>query len=323
MLYYAVTAAHAYTMRRFLATRGAALRPQVRVWSYEQLLRARRLPAGAYLFSDIERLSPEQAERAAQVHGAVTAAGWPALNHPTLSRCRYDLLRALEVGGINDFGVYRATEHRWPARYPVFLRHESDHKGAISGLLADQPALEAALLEHEAAGRSRSSTLIVEFRDTADLMGVYRKYAAFCVNGAILPRHVCFGHAWMLKAGTLVDPPYLAEELAYVQTNPHRDMLAQIFRLARIDYGRIDYAMAGTRLLVWEINTNPNMDSGRNFGGPLRDAVHVYFNPRMQEALRTLAAAVAPRGAIASPPRPRGHAAWWWRSLRGRLRPSR
>ena len=31
------------------------------------------------------------------------------------------------------------------------------------------------------------------------------------------------------------------------------------FRLAQIDYGKIDYAMLGDRLQIWEINTNPRV----------------------------------------------------------------
>ena len=44
-----------------------------------------------------------------------------------------------------------------------------------------------------------------------------------------------------------------------METNPHERELREIFRLARIDYGKIDYAVLGDRLQVWEINTNPTL----------------------------------------------------------------
>ena len=44
-----------------------------------------------------------------------------------------------------------------------------------------------------------------------------------------------------------------------METNPHERRLREIFGRARIDYGKIDYAMLGDRLQVWEINTNPNI----------------------------------------------------------------
>jgi hypothetical protein len=36
----------------------------------------------------------------------------------------------------------------------------------------------------------------------------------------------------------------------------------QIFQLARVQYGRIDYSTIGDRIQVWEINTNPECLSG-------------------------------------------------------------
>ena len=54
-------------------------------------------------------------------------------------------------------------------------------------------------------------------------------------------------------------PEVLERERRYVETNPHEREIREIFRLARIDYGNIDYSILGDRLHVWEINTNPNI----------------------------------------------------------------
>jgi hypothetical protein len=320
LIYYLTSAARAFTMRDFLAGRGAALRRRIAMLTYDALARRRSLAPGTYIFSDVDRLAPAQAELAARAHGAISAAGWPVLNHPTRTCSRYRLLRRLYEHGINDFNVYRATEERRPERYPVFLRDAVEHTGAASGLLRDAAALDAALAARDAAGLSPETTLIVEFRDTADTGGVYRKYSAFGIRGQVLPRHVCFGRDWVLKAGTLFEPDYLAEERAYVETNPHAGALARVFALAGADFGRVDYAVAGGRLVVFEINTNPgNPVAPHNFGGAAREPVHAIFLPSYLAALEALD--VEPRGRDLPVPWPRRRfPRRAWRALRRRLR---
>jgi hypothetical protein len=52
------------------------------------------------------------------------------------------------------------------------------------------------------------------------------------------------------------------EELDYVRDNPHEAELREIFRIANIDYGRIDYALLDGRVQTWEINNNPTIGRG-------------------------------------------------------------
>ena len=54
-------------------------------------------------------------------------------------------------------------------------------------------------------------------------------------------------------------PQLLEKERRYLETNPHEQDLREFFKLARIDYGKIDYSILGDRLQVWEINTNPHI----------------------------------------------------------------
>jgi hypothetical protein len=44
---------------------------------------------------------------------------------------------------------------------------------------------------------------------------------------------------------------------------PHREELRQIFDLAGITYGRIDYGLRAEKIQVWEINLNPTLIQGR------------------------------------------------------------
>jgi hypothetical protein len=108
-------------------------------------------------------------------------------------------------------------------------------------------------------GHRLSDLLVVEFCNTADAAGVFRKYSAFVVGEQILPRHLIFGRHWNLKKPDLNSEDLSREQLEYLETNPHESFLRDIFRLAHVDYGRIDYSLAGDVPQVWEINTHPTV----------------------------------------------------------------
>jgi hypothetical protein len=261
-----------------------------------RLLRARAAPAaGHYIFADLERLSPDQALRARWLWEelARSSRGARLLNHPTRAMRRYELLRVLHERGINTFDVYRLTEGRWPARYPVFLRGENDHGGARSGLLRTRHELEDAIAAVERDRGSREGVLITEFCDTADDQGLYRKYSAFVVGDTVFPKNVLFSKHWVLKRTDLLEEDLLREERAHVETNPHADRLREIFRLARIEYGRVDYGLLNGAIQVWEINTNPHVTS-LDPRGPDRRAIYEAVEQRMTRALEEVAAGPAP-----------------------------
>jgi len=130
------------------------------------------------------------------------------------------------------------------------MRAEDDHAGPLTELL---PTLEAA----RRARRRYPDALLVEFLDTADGDGVYRKYSAFRVGDAIVPRHVLFSRHWVVKHPELLDPAYLAEELRYLEDNPHEAALRRIFDTAGLTWGRVDYSVHDGVVQTWEINTNP------------------------------------------------------------------
>jgi hypothetical protein len=52
------------------------------------------------------------------------------------------------------------------------------------------------------------------------------------------------------------------EELEYVSQNPHQQQLLNIFEVAQVEYGRIDYAIKNGRVQTWEINLNPTIGRG-------------------------------------------------------------
>jgi hypothetical protein len=278
LIFYLTTRPHAYTIGQFLESWGKALAARIKPIPYEQLTWTGILPGGTYIFSDIERLAPREAELAAQVWEQLAASqpGIRLLNHPTRSMRRYELLRTLHDMGRNDYNVYHLVEGRAP-RLPVFLRCESDHCGARTPLLHTPEELRAATLELDRGGQSREDMLITEFCDTSDQQGIVRKYSAFAVGERIVPRHLFFSRNWMLKYADLSDEAQLREERDYIEGNPHEALLKELFRLARLDYGRIDYNMLDGRPQVWEINTNPMIISAHSSVIPERHGVHQTF----------------------------------------------
>ncbi len=166
---------------------------------------------------------------------------------------RYELLRMLHERGINEFDVYRLDEARSPKRYPVFLRRENDHQGNITPLLQSEEEFQLAVA---AQGHRRSDTLAVEFVDTSEPDGVYRKYSAMIVGGAVFPAHLFSSRQWMVKLAEYDVPDYDIE-MKFIETNPHREQLESVARIAGIEWGRIDYGIRDGRVQIFEINTNP------------------------------------------------------------------
>jgi hypothetical protein len=231
--------------------------------TYAEFLRLDRIPVAVYVFGDLQRMAPEARQLAVGLAEALRKAipGVRILNDPVRQLGRYEMLRKLHEMGRNEFDVYRLpelVEARAFVRYPVFVRLENDHGGPRSGLVRD----EAELLGHCAKlvleGAEPSNVLIVEFLETANEAGVYRKYGAFRIGGRIIGQNVFQSYDWNTKAGNRFrDPAAQKESDDYFVANPHADMLMPVFELAGIEYGRVDFGFKDGRLQVWEINDNP------------------------------------------------------------------
>lgn len=291
MLYFLATDYQWRSYHLFLASWGKQLANRVRVISYDRLFRTDRIPVGSYVFCDIELLSPVAAETAVAYWRALASSGHELrlLNDPLRVMRRYELLRELHERGINDFDVYRLTEARRPKRYPVFIRGENDHRSPETGLLHGPEELEAEIEKLTRQGKSRDTRIITEFLPTRDERGLYRKFGAFMVGGRIIPRHVIYGRDWVVKGqGRVVDAAIAAEELSYVTDNPHEAQLREIFALAHIDYGRIDYTMVDGSIQVFEINTNPQTVKPGPSHHPERTKIKSIFSQNYIAALESL-----------------------------------
>ena len=191
---------------------------------------------------------------------AINGAG-KVLNDPARSLQRLDLLKHLYQCGKSTFNAYRATEPGLRPRFPVFIRHEL-RSLFDQPTIARDPAQYVGLLHGiRWLGASLREQIVIEFCDTADATGLYRKYGAFVVGDRIVPRHIFFSRNWHVRVADIVDPATTEEELRYLDGNPHADALLDSCRQAGISYGRIDYGMLDGRPQIWEINTNASVAS--------------------------------------------------------------
>lgn len=265
---------------------GRSFGERVQFISYDRFLNSGKLRSGTYIFSDIERLPLRTAERAAEYWRALENSGIPVrlFNHPIKVMRRFELLRSLHDGNLQEWNVYRVTDLSWPSRYPVFLRRENDHKGAITGLIPNRQELAQEINMLPEKGYCREDVIITEFCDTKDPEGIYRKFGALLIGGKIIPRHLFFRKTWMIKTPEIREEKYLKEEMDYIKSNPHEEAIRNAFKMARIDYGRIDYGMLNGRMQVWEINTNPFMVY-KQIGEDPRSQVNNIFYRKYLEAL--------------------------------------
>jgi hypothetical protein len=302
MIHLVVPREHDWAFVNYLTGHGASLAGAMRIVHYESLPAQRTFERGTWVFSALDQLRPgmERLVRAVaeQLDGE---PGVRLFNDPRRTLLRHDLLATLADRGLNGFRVVRAGEPCEGLRYPVFVRAERSHGGNLSPLLHDPKEVGAWLGRAVVQGHAFSDLLVAEFHDTSSPDGYYRKYAAFIVGDRILPRSMAYGRSWMLKhEHTEFSEAVMLEERAYLQDDPHAAQLAEIVRLAGVDYGRIDYAVKDGRVQTWEINLHPTI--GRGPGSrraafpaelePLRDANRAFFYQRFNEAWLPYAAPV-------------------------------
>lgn len=264
MIHFLVPRTQDFAMRDFLEGRGAAMAGRLSILHYEEIDRVRSLPRGTYIFSALDQLHPSGRDRVAGLSDQLRASGMRVLNHPRDTLLRFDLLATLHREGLNRHRAFRAGGLPADLRYPVFIREEQGHTGALSGLLRTRREVDQALGLARAQGHRLQDLLVVEFCDTSDQEGYFRKYAAFVVGSHIIARGLAWGRRWMLKSrGSEYTEAMLAEELAFLQANPHEAELRRIARVAGVEYGRIDYGLREGRVETWEINLNPTIGRGR------------------------------------------------------------
>lgn len=305
MIFYLALGREAYTLTDYLADRGARWRQTIQVIPYESLSRIGGLPIGTYIFSDLDRLTRAQMMMAIKLY-ATLAKQRPdllLLNDPARFTGRFDLLSLLYQEGRNDFNVYRPYELPDEIAYPVFLRFERDHLGARSPLLQNRTELDLAISDAVCNGAWPSNLMVVEFCDTSDGAGVFRKYSVWRFGRHYMARHQLTGHQWVqkhlrAKEGFPFPQAWVAEERRFLDTNPHLKSVREVFELANIEFGRIDYSVKNGRIQVWEINTNPNCITRRSEQMAERMIFDELIVPKFDEAWQLINCALPPAPTI-------------------------
>lgn len=242
MIHFVVPAGRDGMIREYLAVWGRNVADRIRVLHYESLVRQSSFDPGTYVLSSLDELTPSVERLVGELYvDLARREGYRLLNHPAGTLRRFDLLTELCRRSFNEFGAVRAVEDLSGLTYPVFLREERSHDGAVSRLLHSQSEVEARIGLALVQGYRLRELLVVEFCDTADGNGFYRKYAAFVVGKRVVARSLNYGRRWMLKhQGTEFSRQMVLEESDYVSRNPHEAQLAEIFEVARVEYGRVD-----------------------------------------------------------------------------------
>jgi len=236
---------------------------EIKPLAYEDVFAWRELPTGTWIFTGVQQLPPVAKQLAERVWKTLRRSGQRVLNQPAELPSRHGLHDKLHRAGINSYRSWFPDELDDSLIFPVFVRQADQHTGNMSGLLTDRSQLDAFLRWQRFRGYRQDDLLIVEFCDTRNKRNEYRKYAATCVAGDVAAQYLSIDEQWMVKySGVAFRNEWAHEEREYIRRNPHADELAHIFRIARIDYGRIDYGLLDGRIQVWEINTNPST------GGP-------------------------------------------------------
>jgi hypothetical protein len=246
----------------YRSNRGRAIADRFAPRHYEEMTQALELSAGTQLFAALDQLSPVQRQAAAYIwdEHARVAPQARRLNDPRRALLRFDLLRRLHADGLNTFSVYRHDEIDAISRFPVFVREIHRHNGPKTRLLHSRHQVWQAITALRMRGRRRDNLMIVEYADASGADGLFRKYAAFRVGDRIIACHVFSSRVWCVKSDqNQITEQGLSEDLEYVRGNPHASWLARVFDAAGIDYGRIDYGVAGGHPQAWEINLNPTI----------------------------------------------------------------
>jgi len=249
-----------FGLNNYQSHRGRAIADRFEPRLYEDLAGDRiALGGGAQIFAGLDQVTPARRDLVARLWDAHVAAApqVPRLNDPRRVLLRFELLHRLWEQGLNRFRVYRVDQADEVTRFPVFVRHIHRHNGPATRLVHSHDELRRVLAALRIRGRRMRDHMIVEYCDVSGPDGLFRKYAAFRVGAHIIPSHTFASSQWVLKSqGNEPTEASVHEGLQYQRENPHAAWLARVFDLAGIEYGRVDYGVAGGVPQLWEINLN-------------------------------------------------------------------
>jgi len=303
--------------RKFLRS-NTQMKAVLKPLTYEELLFQRGGPVGHYIFTDLDRLSRFELDCVSLFSARLKEIAPDArqLNLPAKVKDRFPMLVALHEAGINAFTATRIETGATPPRFPVFIRAEDGCRGPETDLIGDVSAYKQALNALQSEGKTRRGRLAIGFAAEAGQDGYYRKYGAYRIGRKILPHHLHYGRDWVVKRSDIdgagdVRAAMVEDELAYVSQNPHHEVLARVFEIAGVDFGRVDYGIVDGKLAIYEINTNPKLP-GFNRSDD-RNPIRAITKPQLFEGFEALNTPIATKKRYLrfSLPKPRDHRFRW------------
>lgn len=278
MLAFVISEEHQYTVRGALESRRHPLLGHVLILSYGDFLRLPQLPCVNYIFLDLERLSGQvRAATAARIAALRTMAPQiRVLNSPSADLSRLAMMRRIRDAGINRARVVPLDDLPEDLSFPVFLRRQDDHGGPVSGLIETMDDLLRETARLVAAGQPREILIVTEYVDTRNAAGHFEKRSYFRIGDKYFPAGLSESTFWVCK-GEPTDPNGVdstEKELHFMQIRDDEPQLIAAFEAAQVSYGRADYMVIDGRVHVFEINTNPMVDTPRKMPRNL----HPYAN---------------------------------------------
>jgi hypothetical protein len=243
-----------------------------------------------HVFTDLERLSDSELLAAAGLYRTLRDLGIPCLNDPARVMSRYQLLCKLFEEGINPFAVYRAEARPEPAKFPVFVRNDSDHQGPISGLLNDQNELDNYLERLVDGGRPLRDLLVIEFAGEPVSGGIWRKTGTYRIGKRYSVGHQFPSDNWVVKeyGQHVTNEALQLEERAAVIANDVPESVRRAFDIAGVEWGRADHATFQGREIIFEINTAPVPWMTDRFGNKIRVETKRVKSTRMYGFVRDI-----------------------------------
>ncbi|MGZ9811864.1 hypothetical protein ACXN5S_15480 [Pseudoroseicyclus sp. H15] len=300
-LWFVTTADHAYTSGDFPA-RTAELGAEMVALSWEELFARKWLEGGSYLFTDFDRLSPSELKAAGLIAGKLKGAGSQVTNDARRFLRREQLIARLAERRLNTYLCWRPAAGEWPTRYPVFLRSSSGHMAPNRKLLHDEAEARARVSERLRRGDVLSDLILVEYRGEP-IMGTegFRRYSAYRLRDRIIRANSVHQDHWVVKGGMtgLASPEDYAAELREMSDFPQEAEVRRVFEVAGMEFGRLDFGLAGGRVETWEINTNPDMTLTAEHDDPSRVQTMILLREGLAQALAGLALPASGRVDIA------------------------
>lgn len=250
---------YSFTIKRFKKLWKSKKSYVLNSLSYESIFKWVKVPSGTIIFSDLERLTPLELKTLKKLSRNLLKKipNLIILNDPNYYLNRFDFLRQLYLKGINKFNCYLLEDYEnTQINFPVFIRSLYDHKGAIGDLISNREALNYRIKEFKKEKNNFSEFIIIEYLDISEDYK-YKKFSAMKIGKHIFPRHLLISKHWITKYPEIVTKESIDEEETFLKYFPKKKEIEEIFKIANIDYGRIDYGFINKQIQVWEINTNP------------------------------------------------------------------